>query len=192
MSHSEENLDTSTMGMIAALDASGKGELTKQAVKWSKPGFEGGFSSPIADGDRIYQMDNTANLVAFDAETGRELWKKLLGSVQKASPVLADGKLYVGTESGKFYILKPHAEKVDILSEVELPPAKEGIASAGTPEPVLRPRPWRMDASILSRRTRCMPSGRRRLRRKPRQSPRRRRKARVQRHGCRSGRTKFF
>ena len=137
VSHSEENLDTSTMGMIAALDASGKGELTKQAVKWSKPGFEGGFSSPIADGDRIYQMDNTANLVAFDAETGRELWKKLLGSVQKASPVLADGKLYVGTESGKFYILKPHAEKVDILSEVELPPAKEGISSAGTPEPVI-------------------------------------------------------
>ena len=137
VTHSEENLDTSTMGMIAALDISGKGELTKQAVKWSVPGFEGGFSSPIADGDRVYQIDNTANLVAFDAETGRELWKKLLGSVQKASPVLADGKLYVGTESGKFYILKPHADKVDVLSEVELPPAKEGIYSAGTPEPVI-------------------------------------------------------
>ncbi|MCC7153623.1 MAG: PQQ-binding-like beta-propeller repeat protein [Bryobacterales bacterium] len=136
-SHSEENLDTSTMGMIAALDVSGKGELTKQAVKWSVAGFEAGFSSPVADGDRIYQMDNTANLVGFDAQTGRELWKKALGSAQKASPVLADGKLYVGTEGGKFYILKPRGDTVEILSEVELPPSKEGIFSAGTPEPVI-------------------------------------------------------
>jgi hypothetical protein len=36
--------------------------------------------------------------------------------------VLADGKLYVGTETGKFYILKPSVEGCQALSENELEP----------------------------------------------------------------------
>src|SRR6185503_15210804 len=48
------------------------------------------------------------------------LWLKNLGTIQKASPVLADGKLYVGTENGKFYILKPSATGAEILSENQL------------------------------------------------------------------------
>ncbi|MES2389507.1 MAG: hypothetical protein V4543_16000, partial [Bacteroidota bacterium] len=35
--------------------------------------------------------------------------------------VVGDGKIYVGTESGKFWILRPHQDKCDVLSEVELP-----------------------------------------------------------------------
>ena len=34
------------------------------------------------------------------------LWTKKLGTLQKGSPVLADGKLYVGTENGHVYILQ--------------------------------------------------------------------------------------
>ena len=36
---------------------------------------------------------------------------KTLGTLQKGSPVLADGKLYVGTENGKFYILRPSRDR---------------------------------------------------------------------------------
>jgi hypothetical protein len=43
-----------------------------------------------------------------------------LGTIQKASPVLADGKLYVGTENGKFFILKPSATGVEILDQDQL------------------------------------------------------------------------
>jgi len=120
VSHSEENLDTSEMGMIAAIDVSGTGPRSKEHVRWRVNGFLGGFPSPVLDGDRIYQVDNGATLLAFDFNTGRELWRKSLGTVQKASPVLADGKLYVGTESGKFYILKPGPGGCEILSQVVL------------------------------------------------------------------------
>src|SRR5205085_3431705 len=48
-----------------------------------------------------------------------------------------DGKLYMGTESGKFFILRPHADKCDILSSVELPLSDQGLASQKTPEPVV-------------------------------------------------------
>jgi outer membrane protein assembly factor BamB len=120
LTHSEENLNSSEMGMMVAVDATAKGDIKKEQVKWSTYGWQGGFSSPVIDGDRLYQVDNGANIAAFDVNNGKQLWLKNLGTIQKASPVLADGKLYVGTENGKFYILRPSATGVDILSEVQL------------------------------------------------------------------------
>ena len=120
LTHSEENLDSSEMGMMVAVDATAKGEIKKEQIKWSVYGWQGGFSSPVIDGDRLYQVDNGANLAAFDVNTGKQLWLQNLGTIQKASPVLADGKLYVGTENGKFFILKPTATGVEILDEDQL------------------------------------------------------------------------
>ena len=74
----------------------------------------------MIDGDRLYQIDNGANIAAFDVNTGKQLWLQNLGTIQKASPVLADGKLYVGTENGKFFILKPTATGCEILDEDQL------------------------------------------------------------------------
>ena len=137
VSHSEENLDSNEMGMIASFDATGKGKLGKESIKWADKGFLGGFSSPVTDQDRIYQADNSSNLFAFDVETGHELWKQNLGTIQKASVVFADSKIYIGSESGKFYILRPHAERCEVLSEVELPISEQGLASQRIPEPVV-------------------------------------------------------
>jgi outer membrane protein assembly factor BamB len=120
LTHSEENLNSSEMGMIIAVDATAKGEIKKEQVKWQTLGWQGGFSSPVVDGDRVYQIDNSANIAAFDAKTGKRLWMENLGTIQKASPVLADGKLYVGTETGKFFILKPSATGVEILDQDQL------------------------------------------------------------------------
>ncbi|HSE16813.1 MAG TPA: PQQ-binding-like beta-propeller repeat protein [Pyrinomonadaceae bacterium] len=120
LTHSEENLESSEMGMMLAVDATAKGEIKKDQIKWSVYGWQGGFSSPVLDGDRLYQVDNGANLAAFDVNTGKQLWLQNLGTIQKASPVLADGKLYVGTENGKFFILKPSATGCEILDQDQL------------------------------------------------------------------------
>src|SRR5215216_2011184 len=117
LTHSEENLDSNEMGMMVAVDATSKGEIKKEQVKWAVYGWQGGFSSPVIDGDRLYQVDNGANIAAFDVNTGKQLWLQNLGTIQKASPVLADGKLYVGTENGKFFILKPSATGCEILDQ---------------------------------------------------------------------------
>ncbi len=117
ITHSEENLESNEMGMMVAVDATAKGDIKKEQVKWTNFGWQGGFSSPVIDGDRIYHIDNGANIAAFDVNTGKQLWLHNLGTIQKASPVLADGKLYVGTENGKFFILKPSASGVEVLDE---------------------------------------------------------------------------
>jgi outer membrane protein assembly factor BamB len=136
VSHGDENLDTNQMGMIAAIDGSQTGDI--KTVKWASKGDQFGFSSPIIDGTRVYQIENGSRLKAFDLANGKELWTQPLGTVQKAPPVMADGKIFVGTESGKFFILRPHADRAEILSEVELPLSKNSVGgSEGTPEQVL-------------------------------------------------------
>ncbi|MCC6363616.1 MAG: PQQ-binding-like beta-propeller repeat protein [Bryobacterales bacterium] len=133
VSHGEENLNASARGLLASINAAGHGKLGPRDVLWKAPGFQGGYSMPVMDRDRLFQIDNGANLYAFDFHTGRELWKQKLGTIQKASPVIADGKIYVGTEDGKFFILKPLADHCQILSEVELgkvPGEEPVIASA--------------------------------------------------------------
>jgi outer membrane protein assembly factor BamB len=120
LTHSEENLDSSEMGMMVAVDATAKGPIKKEQIKWITYGWQGGFSSPVLDGDRMYQIDNSANIAGFDINTGKQLWLQNLGTIQKASPVLADGKLYVGTENGKFFILKPSATGCEILDQDQL------------------------------------------------------------------------
>ncbi len=119
VSHSEENLDTSEMGLLGAIDIGSKGEIKKDQLKWAMVGPQMGFSSPVIDGDRFYQIDNSANVFAYELATGKQLWKKNLGTLQKGSPVLADGKLYVGTENGAFFILKPSATECEVLSKVQ-------------------------------------------------------------------------
>jgi len=120
LTHSEENLDTSEMGLIGALDVSAEGKLGPDKLAWHTYGFQGGFASPVIDGERLYDVDNGAVLAAFELAGGKKLWEKALGTIQKASPVLADGKLYVGTENGKFYIIKPGASAPEILDQDQL------------------------------------------------------------------------
>jgi outer membrane protein assembly factor BamB len=136
VSHGDENLDTSELGMIGAVDGSQTGDI--KTTKWAVKGTQFGFSSPVIDGTRVYETDNNSRLKAFDLETGKELWRHPLGTGQKAPLVLADGKLYVGTEGGKIFIVRPGADRAETLSEVELPVSTNSVQQAeGTPEPIL-------------------------------------------------------
>jgi outer membrane protein assembly factor BamB len=122
VSHSEENIISNEMGMLAAVPAKSTGVLSDKGARWLVRGVQAGYASPVSDGERIYLLDNGGVLLAFDLKSGKELWKEALGTIAKASPVLADGKLYVGTENtgdagGKFYIVKPGPDKAEILDQ---------------------------------------------------------------------------
>jgi outer membrane protein assembly factor BamB len=132
VTHSEENMEVSEMGMLAAVPAASKGTLTDKAARWLVRDVQAGYGSPVSDGERIYLVDNGGVLLAFDVKDGRQLWRKNLGTIQKSSPVLADGKLYVGTENGKLYILKPRADGVEVLDEDEMPAGIDG-----NPQPIV-------------------------------------------------------
>ncbi|MDO8678286.1 MAG: PQQ-like beta-propeller repeat protein [Acidobacteriota bacterium] len=130
ITHGEENIDTTEMGMIAAVDATKSGILGADAFKWRTRGFLPTYASPVMDGERLYAVDNSAIVGAFDLKTGVRVWEKSLGTLQKGSPVLADGKLYIGTENGKFFILRPSATGVEVIDE-------DLLGTAQAPEPII-------------------------------------------------------
>jgi outer membrane protein assembly factor BamB len=130
LSHGQENIDTTEMGLIAAMDATGSGTLTGSVIRWAHRGFMPTYSSPVMDAQRLYTVDDGAILGAFSLADGQPLWTRTLGTIQKGSPVLADGKLYIGTENGKFYILRPSATGVTVLDE-------DILGSATNPEPII-------------------------------------------------------
>jgi len=130
ITHGEENIGTTEMGMVAAIDATGAGALTEDAYRWKTYGFMPTFASPVMDDQRLYTVDNGAMVGAFDLKTGKRLWTHRLGTLQKSSPVLADGKLYVGTENGRFFILRPSATGVEVLDD-------DLLGSATAPEAII-------------------------------------------------------
>jgi outer membrane protein assembly factor BamB len=136
VSHGDENIQGNELGLIAAIDGSQRGDI--KTPLWSHKGAQFGFSSPVIDGNRVYQLDNTGGLHAYALEQGTPIWTQTVGTGQKAPLVLADGKLYVGTEAGRFFIVRPTPGRAEILSEVELPPSTNENAgqSAGVAEPV--------------------------------------------------------
>ena len=136
VSHGDENLSGNQMGLIAAIDGTQRGDITE--TSWAVRGTQFGYSSPLLDGERIYQIDNSSRLRTFNVESGEALWTQRLGIAQKAPPVLADGKIYVGTDGGAFFIIRPLADHAEILSEVELPDSTNSCCgSEGTPEQIL-------------------------------------------------------
>ena len=54
--------------MVAAIDATGSGLLTAPSMKWVTRGFLPTFASPVMDDERLYTVDNSAILGAFDLE----------------------------------------------------------------------------------------------------------------------------
>ena len=106
VSHSEENLDNTTMGRMVCIDATGRGDVTDTHEVWRYDGFKAGYTSPVLHAGRLYAVDNGANMACIDAGTGREIWRHNIGTIGKGSPVWADGKLYVGEVNGRFHILQ--------------------------------------------------------------------------------------
>ncbi|MCA9241195.1 MAG: PQQ-binding-like beta-propeller repeat protein [Planctomycetales bacterium] len=117
---SEENVVGNTMGAVVAIDAKQAGELQLGAERWIAPEEMVGKSSPILVDGRLYTISDTAKMAIFDAGTGKQVGKRSLGRVMRGSPVYADGKIYVCTNEGMFYTLKPTERGVDVLFRMRL------------------------------------------------------------------------
>ncbi len=132
--HGGENLDASTIGRMVALQVpaeprpgeKGAVELGQDAERW-RLDLEAFSSSPVLgglgglSGNRVYMTDEDGQLCAIDLEQGTLLWKEKLAPDQvHASPLWADGKLYVPFNNGTFCIVRPTDEKPEVLDREQL------------------------------------------------------------------------
>jgi outer membrane protein assembly factor BamB len=86
---------------LLALRAGGKGDVTESHVAW-KYEEEGApdVPSPLSDGTYFYMVADNGSVTCVEAKTGKRVWgpeRTAVGTVS-ASPVLADGKIYITNE----------------------------------------------------------------------------------------------
>ncbi|MGB8853470.1 MAG: PQQ-binding-like beta-propeller repeat protein [Pirellulales bacterium] len=130
ISQSEENLDNTSMGSATVFKAAGIGDITATAAIWQKKGVMDGRSMPVVLGERIYFIDDGAKVYAFDKATGAAVGRpqKLLGTIVRGSPLVADGKLYV-CSTGGWHVLEPTAEGVKFVNRMRFDEEDEVTAS---------------------------------------------------------------
>jgi outer membrane protein assembly factor BamB len=105
-SHSEENIDSTAMGRVVAIDGRGTGDITRTGEIWRAEGIDAGYASPLLHAGRLYVMCNSGVLRSLDAQSGKPIWTFVAGRVGKGSPVWGDGKIYLTTANGTFEILE--------------------------------------------------------------------------------------
>jgi outer membrane protein assembly factor BamB len=128
--HAEQNAsDTTTLGAIFAFDGNVEGEITEDKLLWKIPKRAVGRNCAVKLGDRVYYIEDGATLVIVNAKTGELVGQKKLGRIMFGSPMVADGKIYVAENTGRFYVLKPSEKGVDVVSEARLGQGEEVFGS---------------------------------------------------------------
>jgi outer membrane protein assembly factor BamB len=130
VSQSEENLDNTSMGSATAFKGTGRGDITATNVVWQKKGVMDGRSMPVVLGDRVYFAEDGAKLSVFDKNTGERIGRaqKLLGTIIRGSPLVANGKLYVCSTSG-FHVIEPTEDGFRFVHRMRLDEEDEITAS---------------------------------------------------------------
>ncbi len=94
-------------GQLFAVKLGGNGVITDSHVVWKvKRGISNKPSILLID-DLIYVISDTGIVSCFEAKTGTQVWQQRIGGEYSASPVYADGKIYLLSEDGKTTVLKP-------------------------------------------------------------------------------------
>ena len=74
--------------------------------------------SPLLVGDAVYLFSDKGIATCLDRHTGEARWTDRLGGSFSSSPILADGKIYIGNREGEMFVIQP-GDELDILSKNE-------------------------------------------------------------------------
>ena len=104
---------------VFAVRPGARGDLTLTAgatenkqIAWSKTGRGSYMPTPLAYRGILYVLANSGVLDTYDVSTGKEIYRQrlpLVGSGYSASPVAADGKIYLSNEDGEMLVIEAGA-----------------------------------------------------------------------------------
>jgi hypothetical protein len=93
-----------------------KGKSSSEAIAWSHDRDGTYISSPIVYRDQLYTLNNNGILTAYDANTGERIYRARVGGggAFSASPVAADGRLFVASEDGDVFVIRAGREYAEL------------------------------------------------------------------------------
>lgn len=115
-------------------DAQGDISGSEDAIVWRRDRGTPDVPSPLAHGGLVYLNRENGNLVCVDAESGETVYEeRTVRDRHRASPVFADGKIYLTARKGIVTVVRP-GRKFEILAQNDLgePISASPAISGGT------------------------------------------------------------
>jgi len=122
------------IGSILCIDPTKRGDLTKNGgIVWRYDKTHRAISTPVLYNDLLFSGDFSGYMHCLDAKTGQQYWEYDTKSHIWGSPMIAEGKLFFGTEDGDFIVLDAaktmkEIKKTDMRSPIYSTP----VAANGT------------------------------------------------------------
>ena len=93
------------VGHLYAIDATKRGDITKTGQLWHYGDIRRSISTGALYNGILFYSDFSGFLHAIDAKTGKQFWKHDMFAAIWGSPMVIDGKVYLGDEDGDVAIL---------------------------------------------------------------------------------------
>jgi outer membrane protein assembly factor BamB len=87
-----------------------EGQDTNPFLAWQTAKGSPYTPTPIVYGDYLYVCSDNGVFSAYQVKTGQVVYQQRLPSSFSASPVAADGKLYLSSEDGEVFVIKAGAQ----------------------------------------------------------------------------------
>ncbi len=117
------------IGHLYCIDATKRGDITKTGLVWHFDKIRRSISTPAIIDGLIFQPDFSGFLHCLDAKTGQLYWTHDMFAAVWGSPLVVDGKLYLGDEDGDVVIMEAGKTK-KVLGEMNM-----GSSVYSTPVP---------------------------------------------------------
>lgn len=91
---------------LLAIRPDGMGDVTETHITWKYPRRVPTNPSPLLVGDELYLFADNGFATCLDARKGEEVWVQRLGGNFWSSPLAVAGKIFMGSEEGKVYVLE--------------------------------------------------------------------------------------
>ena len=114
---------------IQCINPGGSGDISRSHRIWSYPLRRHCCSTPAIYNNLAFVADCGGFVYCLDARTGRLLWEHDTGNEIWASPLVADGKVYLGNRRRTFSIFAAAPEK-KLLASLKLDSAMDGTPVA--------------------------------------------------------------
>ena len=99
---------------LRAIRLDGKGDVTKTHIAWEQKNGVAALSSLLYVKPYLYSISRDNILHCLEATSGNIVWRQRLSGTYSASPVYADGRVYILSSEGVTLVLSPGAKYDEI------------------------------------------------------------------------------
>jgi outer membrane protein assembly factor BamB len=102
---------------LLAVRPDGTGDITQTHIAWSYGRATPTRPSQLIVGDHLYMVNDQGIVTCLDARTGEPTWTHRMGGRHSASPIYADGRIWLFDEENRSRVIEANPREFRLLAE---------------------------------------------------------------------------